>query len=1550
MRDVALRTRAVYEAALEISSAREREQYVFEQCAGDAELERAVREMLEGADRTAEIAESEPELTPEIEAELARLKPEEAGDRIGPYKLLEQIGEGGFGSVWLADQIVPVKRRVALKIIKLGMDTKEVIGRFEQERQALAMMEHPNIAKVLDAGATQTGRPFFVMELVRGIPITTYCDQSKVSTRERLVLFVKVCKAIQHAHQKGIIHRDIKPTNILVALHDGAPVPKVIDFGVAKATQQRLTELTVYTQFEQMIGTPLYMSPEQAEMSGLDVDTRSDIYSLGVLLYELLTGRTPFTSEELLRRGYDDLRRMIRELDPPKPSTVFSTMEGEAATTVAQHQQLEPAKLAGLLRGDLDWIVMKALEKDRSRRYETANGLAMDIERHLAGEPIAARPPTTFYRLGKVVRRNKLAFAATAGVMLALLAGAAFSIWQARSASHDAVLANVALEDLQKTAPAFAAQAHAMAAREDFVGALAKLDTAAKLRPDVAEYRVLRGDILQCQLRLAEAAAEYRAALQISPNDPRAKANVVLCDKLLAANSDPTKLTPESLRELAGAMKQENRSAAQRLAVARRLGDEGKVLLEYWAERLTDLPLPPERPIAERLTLRDDGLLALDLQGTQITDLAPIEGVPLGEIDATGCEKLTDLGPAGALPLVVLKLGKSGVTDLTPLAAMHSLRTLDLSETNVRDLAPLSGLALESLNLYHAAITDLAALKGVPLRTLNIDALKVTTLASLAGMPLKYLSARGVKVADFSPLAGSPLETCIINLSKVADLAFLKGAPLKTLNICCCADARNYAALAGCKTLEKLIVPCTVVNLSPEELDAITALRRLPALSKIEAGHFASSEPAETVRPGLLGIQMGDISDAEAKKLGLSEAKGTSVYRVAAGTAAESAGIKAGDVICEVNGAPVANSAEMGERIRGAGANADVVLSVWRNGAMQTIHATLGEAAADVAATATTTPAPGKVALAKGQEMLSAQTAGEFWKKWDLLITVAKPLRAAGHQVNALVLDDGTVELTLNKLPISDLSILAAAPISHLNLTETKVSDLRPLRTMKVNSLHLWGSPVADLSPLRGLPISFLNIGGTGVKDLSPLEGMPLIAVDADGSMATDFAPLAKIPTLTSILLPLPKPGAPPLNIEPLRNLPKLERLSFQYDPKIGPACTAKDFWAHWDGLGWMRALQDRKFKFTAEQLADGRWKVVVNDKRFTDCSIFKGGHIAQLGMSGASVSDISPLRDIALDWLDLNNTPTADLVPLRGSALAPSLRSLFLSETKVTDFTLVAECVNLEIFWASRTKIQDLGFLRGLKALREVEITGTPVTDISVLTEMPQLAIIFLPWGAGDVEKLRKLPNLRFLSYVYLGGNSQTPEQFWQMRKDLPWVAELGAKGITAKNVRRQDGLWSVTVENQPLEDLSPLRGSPLHHINMINTKVASLEPLRGMPLAYLAIGGTKVTDLSPLAGMKLDGIQAGGLKNLKDISVLRGMPLRAIYIDGASPDLDLSPIADCDTLELACIPKGAKNIEMLRRLPNIKRIGYKWDAKTEQVETTADEFWAAYDRAKKP
>jgi hypothetical protein len=437
------RVQSVFLAAVAEPDVSARAALVDRECGADAELRRRVEALLKANDEPDHFLDRPPANEPVVST-IDQPAPESAVGTVlaGRYKLVEPIGEGGMGTVYMAQQTEPVKRAVAVKLVKAGMDTRAVLARFEAERQALALMDHPNIARVFDAGATADGRPFFVMELVKGIPITKYCDDHRLTPRQRLELFVPVCQAVQHAHQKGVIHRDLKPSNVLVALYDDRPVPKVIDFGLAKAAGQPLTDRTLMTAFGAVVGTPEYMSPEQASFNQLDVDTRSDIYSLGVLLYELLTGSPPISRAELQRAGLLEVLRVIREQEPPRPSVRISS--ADTLPSLAAARNTEPRKLSALVRGDLDWIVMKALEKDRSRRYETATGLAADVQRHLAGETVTAVPPSAGYRVRKFVRRNRTAVITTAAVIagsLVAVAGQTWNLLQARAAERRAVAA-----------------------------------------------------------------------------------------------------------------------------------------------------------------------------------------------------------------------------------------------------------------------------------------------------------------------------------------------------------------------------------------------------------------------------------------------------------------------------------------------------------------------------------------------------------------------------------------------------------------------------------------------------------------------------------------------------------------------------------------------------------------------------------------------------------------------------------------------------------------------------------------------------------------------------------------------------------------------------------------------------------------------------------------------------------------------------------------------------------------------------------------------------
>ena len=495
--------------------------FLDDSCVGDDELRQRVQKLLDAHEQAGNfLAPSHMDETVIKDADeadfddfpetTASSKPR-PGTAIGPYKLLEQIGEGGMGSVWVASQSQPIKRKVAIKLIKAGMDSGQVLARFEAERQALAMMDHPNIARVLDGGMTEHGRPYFAMEYVKGVPLTEYCDHARLSVRERLELFVPICQAVQHAHQKGIIHRDLKPSNILVCLYDGRPVPKVIDFGLAKAMHQSLTEHSLYTAHGMMVGTPLYMSPEQAEHNNLDIDTRTDVYALGVILYELLTGTTPLEKAQMKEAAYNEVLRLIKEVEPPKPSTRVS---GSASLpSVAAQRSIEPGHLKRSISGDLDWVVMKALEKERSRRYETANGLAEDIRRHLSDEPVSASPPSTSYRMRKFIRRNKTVVVAAGAIAVTLLLGVAGTtggMFWALEERKDAVSAREAESKARREAVENAAEALR----------LADAETEARQQEAVARKLADANMMLATQAQ-KEAEAERDAARRASDDSAR---------------------------------------------------------------------------------------------------------------------------------------------------------------------------------------------------------------------------------------------------------------------------------------------------------------------------------------------------------------------------------------------------------------------------------------------------------------------------------------------------------------------------------------------------------------------------------------------------------------------------------------------------------------------------------------------------------------------------------------------------------------------------------------------------------------------------------------------------------------------------------------------------------------------------------------------------------------------------------------------------------------------------------------------------------------------
>jgi eukaryotic-like serine/threonine-protein kinase len=1548
--------RDLFLEALEKPTLAERAAFLDGACRGDAALRSAVEKLLANHREDAFLED------PAFSLPTGITPPsEQPGERIGHYKLLQRIGEGGFGVVWMAEQEQPVRRRVALKIIKMGMDTREVIARFEQERQALAMMDHPGIAKVFDGGVTQSGRPFFVMELVRGMKLTEYCDEQQLPTKERLALFIHVCQAVQHAHQKGVIHRDLKPSNILVTINDGEAVPKVIDFGVAKATQGRLTEATLFTQFEQMVGTPLYMSPEQAGLTSLDIDTRSDIYSLGVLLYELLTGRTPIDTATLAQAGMDEIRRIIREIDPLRPSARVKTLAGDELTTTAKRRHTEAAKLPAALRGDLDWIVMRCLEKDRKRRYNTANGLALDLQRHLANEIVTARPPTATYLISKLIRRNKLAVAAGAAIAASLVIGTAASVWQAVRADREAKRAKTAesqavaaLDELRSTAPAFAAQARSLAGRERFAEAIEKLDYAIKLRPDVIDHLLMKADLLQCQLQFAAAATVYRAALSLTPGHARAQANAVLCDELRAELDAGAKLSRESLMQLFLAMVAEHRSAAELLTVGRMAGEEKKLILDYWVERLKALPLPPKMPIGKRLTMVEDGNLALDLTNVPIVDLTPLEGMPLAQLILAGCTAVADLRPLSGLPLRTLNLDGTKITDLAPLAKLRTLKDLDLSSTGASDLSPLNGLPIEKLDLNSSKVADLAPLRGMPLRYLALRYTAVSDIKPLAGMPLEFLDCTAIPTADFSALSGAPLKTLFLHRTRVGDLSFLNGMPLEVLVLSASTLARGFQVLPELKSLKVLLLPDKLWTLPMEEIVALAALRQHPALRQIESGIAMDNMNVTTTGSAAAFWKAWDREVACVLAMHRDGVKFSTDRRNDGGLS-----VKIDDPSFK-----------------------DLAVFQGANLASLTLY---GTSVSDL------TP----LASLPLKELQMTRTP----------VTDLSPLAGLALE-----------ELRLKDMPVTDISVLSRAPLCDslriLYLEYLKDTDFSPVAACKALRLFsAWNSSMTDLAPLRGLRLENLYISGTEVHDLSALAGMPLEDIYFDLTPVTDITPLQHIPTLKCVILPEEAE-----KIEALKKLPNLLRLSFSFNPKVpGPSRTAAEFWKTWDGdVPCVLALRRDGVKFSTHRRTDGGLSVSIDDPNFKDLAVFRGANLASLTLTGTSVRDLTPLAGLPLKNLQLRRNPVSDLSPLAGCALeelrvkdmpvtdisvlsrAPlcdSLTTLWLEELKVSDFSPVAACKGLTVFSAISSSIADLAPLRGLRLktlivahtkahdlsavsgmpLEELLFDFTAVTDITPLQNISSLKRVMLSESVEKVETLRKLPNLQHISYFWdlkARVPSMTAAEFWKsFDANNTWMTRLRDAGIKVKAPKPlEDGTCEVNLEGSTIKDLtvlsgapisilrlggtsvsdlSPLRGMPLKKLYLQNTKVNDLSPVKGMRLESLHVSGTNVTDLSPLKGMRLESLNLSGTK-VADISVLRGKPFFHLRLHQCPNIVDLSPLKSTTTLQRITLPAQSKDFEFLRNFPKLELLSFTEDSKTQFPDRTAAKFWEEYDAKK--
>lgn len=1114
--------------------------------------------------------------------------------------------------------------------------------------------------------------------------------------------------------------------------------------------------------------------------------------------------------------------------------------------TVAGKRQVSPQALSKQLHGDLDWIILKAIEKDRTRRYDTANGLAADLKRHIENEPVLARPPSAAYRFQKAYQRNRLVFAAAGAIAAVLVIGIAVSVWQAVRAKYEASRATIAeqkataaLDELRATAPAFAEQARGLAAKERFDEAIEKLDYAIKLRPDAAVYLVAKADLLQCQLRLGDAAVIYRQALAAQPSLERAGASARICDELLAASkTEQGKLSRESLAKLSLAMQEQQRPAAELMPVARLLGEEKKLVVAYWLARFKDFPISGERPLQTRLTMRNDGRLALDLSETKVTDLTPLAGAPLAALDLSG---------------------NTALQDLSPLHDLHTLEGLNLYHTRVSDISALGGLRLKQLKLTGCPVSDLSPLLGAPLEDIDLRETRVADLSPLAGMPIRSIDLSMAPVVDFSPLEKMPLERCYLQRNRISDLAVLRGKPLKELVLWGCVEARNYAVLKDIKTLELLLLPSEYRDLPSEDIAAIESLRTHPRVRQLGSeimngmGYAATSSKdvfwqdwdreqsfvpslrkrgikfaitklsTGTYRLDASGQSLGDLEflkDAPISDLLLAGCQITDLTPIR-NLRLTSLNLSVNPVtdLTPLRGMPLEELYLSETPIKDLSTLAKLPLKTLAMDGCSAIEdvSVLGEISTLEKVTLPAgvknieklrdLPKLTKLSYTRSPDTFWEPTtsAPQFWKTWDDQ-PWGRAMEAAGikyyseqdakglwtvsiasHDFSDCSLLKGAriKVLNLNDTAVTDLKPLAGLPLTELNLDRTPVSDISPLGSLALKSLSLrdtqvtdlsilrekpissslegiWlyrtkvddfspvaackslnifdasGTSMPDLEPLRGCQLHALYIASTGVSDLSVLEGMPLKEIFFDQIKPVDVAPLLKSPTLKRIIL-----SDNVTHLELLRNLPHLERISFNFNPEIAaPSTTAAEFWKNYDENEWARTLDplNNKRKATT-RLEDGTWEVNLSQTATSDITMLAGKPISRLWVGMTTVSDLTPVKGMPLRFLWLYDSKVSDLTPLKGMKLV---------------------LLNL-----ANTDVKDLSPIRGMP-FTSLRLHGCKhLTDFSPLADARDLTEITLPAGAKNIEFLRAFPKLKRISFTEDASNGFRPDktaaEFWE-------------------------------------------------------------------------------------------------------------------------------------------------------------------------------------------